>query len=90
MLCFKKLINAFFQNILGDAEITGATNLMAHYGLEHSYGKFSGKKVKEQLSTFLPNLPGCDGMANMVSLIVSLGFFEFLTFFRRKTVPSEV
>ncbi|KAL5292913.1 MED19 family protein [Megaselia abdita] len=49
----------------GEAEITGATNLMAHYGLEHSYGKFSGKKVKEQLSTFLPNLPGCDGMPNM-------------------------
>lgn len=31
---------------------------MAYYGLEHSYSKFSGKKVKEQLSSFLPNLPG--------------------------------
>lgn len=40
------------------SELTGATNLMAHYGLEHSYSKFSGKKVKEQLSSFLPNLPG--------------------------------
>lgn len=42
----------------GDSELTGATNLMAYYGLEHSYTKFSGKKVKEQLSSFLPSLPG--------------------------------
>ncbi|XP_067005389.1 mediator of RNA polymerase II transcription subunit 19 [Anabrus simplex] len=42
----------------GESELTGATNLMAHYGLEHSYNKFSGKKVKESLSSFLPNLPG--------------------------------
>ncbi|XP_044734583.1 mediator of RNA polymerase II transcription subunit 19 [Chrysoperla carnea] len=40
------------------SELTGATNLMTYYGLEHSYSKFSGKKVKEQLSSFLPNLPG--------------------------------
>lgn len=44
--------------ILGECELTGATNLMAYYGLEHSYSKFSGKKLKEQLSSFLPNLPG--------------------------------
>jgi len=42
----------------GESEITGATNLMAYYGLEHSYSKFSGKKLKEQLSSFLPSLPG--------------------------------
>ncbi|XP_046390577.1 mediator of RNA polymerase II transcription subunit 19 isoform X2 [Ischnura elegans] len=42
----------------GESDLTGATNLMAYYGLEHSYSKFSGKKVKEQLSSFLPNLPG--------------------------------
>ncbi|XP_046740366.1 mediator of RNA polymerase II transcription subunit 19 [Diprion similis] len=42
----------------GQSELTGATNLMAYYGLEHSYSKFSGKKLKEQLSSFLPNLPG--------------------------------
>uniref|UniRef100_A0A1B6C6N5 Mediator of RNA polymerase II transcription subunit 19 n=1 Tax=Clastoptera arizonana TaxID=38151 RepID=A0A1B6C6N5_9HEMI len=42
----------------GDSELTGALNLMAYYGLEHTYSKFSGKKVKEQLSSFLPNLPG--------------------------------
>ncbi|KAF5285678.1 hypothetical protein FQR65_LT13063 [Abscondita terminalis] len=42
----------------GDSELTGATNLMAYYGLEHSYTKFSGKKLKEALSSFLPNLPG--------------------------------
>nr|CAG4641198.1 EOG090X0DK3 [Eulimnadia texana] len=41
-----------------DAELTGATNLMAHYNLEHAYNKFSGKKVKDSLSSFLPNLPG--------------------------------
>ncbi|KAK5644326.1 hypothetical protein RI129_005626 [Pyrocoelia pectoralis] len=42
----------------GDSELTGATNLMAYYGLEHSYTKFSGKKLKEALSSFLPTLPG--------------------------------
>ncbi|ENN80694.1 mediator of RNA polymerase II transcription subunit 19 [Dendroctonus ponderosae] len=42
----------------GESEITGATNLMTYYGLEHSYSKFSGKKLKEQLSSFLPTLPG--------------------------------
>ncbi|CAH0718747.1 unnamed protein product, partial [Brenthis ino] len=42
----------------GECELTGATNLMAHYGLEHSYSKFNGKKLKESLSSFLPNLPG--------------------------------
>lgn len=31
---------------------------MAYNGLEHSYSKFSGKKLKEQLSSFLPTLPG--------------------------------
>ncbi|CAG0891998.1 unnamed protein product [Darwinula stevensoni] len=40
------------------SELTGATNLMAFHDLEHSYNKFSGKKVKDQLSCFLPNLPG--------------------------------
>lgn len=42
----------------GECELTGATNLMAFYGLEHSYSKFNGKKLKESLSSFLPNLPG--------------------------------
>lgn len=40
------------------AEISGSNNLLAHYGLEHSYNKFFGKKVKEELSAFLPHLPG--------------------------------
>ena len=31
---------------------------MAHYNLEHSYNKFSGKKFKDSLSSFLPGLPG--------------------------------
>lgn len=45
-------------DVLAESELTGAVNLMACYGLEHTYSKFSGKKVKEQLSSFLPNLPG--------------------------------
>ena len=40
------------------SELTGMTNLMSYYGLEHSYNKFSSKKVKEELSAFLPTLPG--------------------------------
>ncbi|CAB0013816.1 unnamed protein product [Nesidiocoris tenuis] len=39
-------------------DLTGAVNLMAAHNLEHTYSKFSGKKVKEPLSSFLPNLPG--------------------------------
>lgn len=40
------------------SELTGMTNLMSYYGLEHSYNKFGSKKVKEELSAFLPSLPG--------------------------------
>lgn len=39
-------------------ELTGATNLMQHFNLEHSYNKFTGKKVRDSLSSFLPTLPG--------------------------------
>ncbi|KAK7088294.1 mediator of RNA polymerase II transcription subunit 19-like [Littorina saxatilis] len=39
-------------------EISASINLLAHYGLEHSYNKYFGKKVKEELSSFLPHLPG--------------------------------
>ncbi|XP_061102829.1 mediator of RNA polymerase II transcription subunit 19-B isoform X1 [Conger conger] len=39
-------------------ELTGNTNLITHYSLEHAYNKFCGKKVKEKLSSFLPELPG--------------------------------
>lgn len=56
--------------VLGESELTGATNLMNYYGLEHSYSKFSGKKVKEQLSSFLPSLPGIiDGPGQSVSCL---------------------
>ncbi|RWS06606.1 mediator of RNA polymerase II transcription subunit 19-like protein [Dinothrombium tinctorium] len=42
-----------------ESELTGAANLMSHYNLEHSYNKFCcGRKMKDQLSAFLPNLPG--------------------------------
>lgn len=51
-------VTLFILNILAECETTGATNLMAYYGLEHSYSKFNGKKLKESLSSFLPNLPG--------------------------------
>ena len=44
--------------VADDSDLTGASNLMAHHGLEHSYNRFSGKKLKEELSAFLPNLPG--------------------------------
>merc|ERR1719188_787307 len=40
------------------SDITGATNLMASKGLEHSYVKLTTKKMKDSLSSFLPNLPG--------------------------------
>merc|ERR1712043_101156 len=40
------------------SEITGAANLMASKGLEHSYVKLTTKKMKDSLSSFLPNLPG--------------------------------
>merc|ERR1712218_760578 len=45
-------------NPLPRSEITGATNLMASKGLEHSYVKLTTKKMKDSLSSFLPNLPG--------------------------------
>lgn len=49
----------FVFTFVGENELTGATNLIAHYNLEHSYNKFCcGRKMKDQLSAFLPNLPG--------------------------------
>lgn len=44
--------------VLGESELTGATNMMAFHNLEHTYSKFSGKRLKESLSSFLPHLPG--------------------------------
>lgn len=39
--------------------VSGSANLLAHFGLEATYNKFcGGKKVKETLSSFLPDLPG--------------------------------
>ncbi|OQR69725.1 mediator of RNA polymerase II transcription subunit 19-like, partial [Tropilaelaps mercedesae] len=38
--------------------LTGATNMMLHYNLEHTFNKFIGRKVKDKLSAFLPSLPG--------------------------------
>lgn len=50
------LVNTFL--FLVENELTGHTNLITHYNLEHAYNKFCGKKVKEKLSNFLPELPG--------------------------------
>ncbi|XP_041347620.1 mediator of RNA polymerase II transcription subunit 19-like isoform X3 [Gigantopelta aegis] len=53
------------------SEITGSTNLFRSHGLEHSYSKFCGKKVKDELSSFLPHLPGnidTPGMSDNSSL----------------------
>ncbi|GAB1601189.1 mediator of RNA polymerase II transcription subunit 19-like [Argonauta hians] len=46
------------KDVPEQAEMTGYTNLMAYYGLGNSYNKFLSKKVKEELSAFLPTLPG--------------------------------
>ncbi|XP_019402737.1 PREDICTED: mediator of RNA polymerase II transcription subunit 19 [Crocodylus porosus] len=46
------------RELPGNTELTGSTNLITHYNLEHAYNKFCGKKVKEKLSNFLPDLPG--------------------------------
>jgi len=46
------------KEIPSESEITGATNLMVHYNLEHAYNKCCGRKTKDQLSAFLPTLPG--------------------------------
>lgn len=46
------------QEPVPNNETTGATNLMQVKGLEHSYNKLSTKKMKDNLSSFLPNMPG--------------------------------
>lgn len=50
--------NPFYlmNELQGECELTGSSNLLTYYGLEHSYEKFTGKRVKESLSSFLPNL----------------------------------
>uniref|UniRef100_A0A672SN33 Mediator of RNA polymerase II transcription subunit 19 n=1 Tax=Sinocyclocheilus grahami TaxID=75366 RepID=A0A672SN33_SINGR len=53
------------------SDLTGNTNLITHYSLEHAFNKFCGKKVKEKLSNFLPELPGmidCPGIQDGSSL----------------------
>ncbi len=42
----------------GPNDLTGNVNLMTHYGLEHAYNKFCGKKLRDELSAFLPNVAG--------------------------------
>jgi len=38
-------------------QVSGSINLLNYYKLEATYNKFSGKKLKESLSSFLPDLP---------------------------------
>ncbi|XP_032882366.1 mediator of RNA polymerase II transcription subunit 19 [Amblyraja radiata] len=42
----------------GTTDLTGSSNLITHYNLEHTYNMFCGKQVKDKLSNFLPDLPG--------------------------------
>ncbi|VEL09750.1 unnamed protein product [Protopolystoma xenopodis] len=46
------------ENLTTDNPLTGAKNLIEHYGLESAYQKFCGKKLRDNLSAFLPHLPG--------------------------------
>lgn len=58
------------------SELTGGTNLISYYGLEHTYNKFNSKKVKEQLSSFLPTLPCViDGPGVIVSAELRSSYF---------------
>ncbi len=40
------------------AEVSGATNLLRSYDLNWAFNKFSSKKVKQPLSSFISHLPG--------------------------------
>lgn len=57
---FLKFVVFFYSSSIFTApsELTGGTNLIQYHNLEHSFNKFCGRKIKDQLSSFLPNLPG--------------------------------
>ena len=57
-LCIDSIIILCLFLFSDEAEITGSTNLLNYYQLESSYNRYFNKKVKEELSTFLPHLPG--------------------------------
>lgn len=71
----------------GESELTGATNLMAYHSLEHTYSKFSGKKLKEQLSSFLPNLPGIIDTPGHQDNRYQNIYFSFIKFIQFQTIP---
>ena len=53
---------------------------MSYYGLEHSYNKFGSKKVKEELSAFLPTLPGnIDTSGNQDNRFTDINVFVWNT-----------
>ncbi|VDP91410.1 unnamed protein product [Echinostoma caproni] len=41
-----------------DAALTGAKNLIEHYGLANSYQKYCSRPLRKELSAFLPYLSG--------------------------------
>jgi len=47
------------RDLPSSSTLLGSMNLLSHYGLDSAYNRFCGpKKLKEQLSAFLPHLPG--------------------------------
>uniref|UniRef100_A0A914W2R7 Mediator of RNA polymerase II transcription subunit 19 n=1 Tax=Plectus sambesii TaxID=2011161 RepID=A0A914W2R7_9BILA len=47
------------RDLPSSSGLLGSMNLLSHYGLDSTYNRFCGpKKLKEQLSAFLPHLPG--------------------------------
>jgi len=70
-----------YLSFLDESELTGATNLMAHYGLEHAYNKSNGRKIKDTLSSFLPHLPGnIDSPASMDGRYLQFQFKNSILF----------
>ncbi|KAA0189486.1 ATP dependent RNA helicase DHX35 [Fasciolopsis buskii] len=66
-----------------DAALTGAKNLIEHYGLASSYQKYCSRPLREELSAFLPYLSGnvdvpasTDGSGLLVSLCLCNGNFK--------------
>lgn len=69
-----------------DNQITGATNLIEHYGLKNAYQKYFRGNLKDELSGFLPHLSGNVNMpasADDSGLMVDqFGSLSLTTFYR--------
>lgn len=55
---------------------TGETNLIQQHGLESTYHRYCNKKVKEELSSFLPNVCGNVDVPGNDKGYTLLGLFE--------------